>query len=106
MEHMGKKLLALLLATVFCLGLFPAAARAEGQEGEISLVEEQPPEGEETLETIASGVCGEALTWTLDGDGVLTISGTGEMWNWERVNYGTPNTPWQEHLWSVTAIVV
>lgn len=26
-----------------------------------------------------SGTCGENLTWTLDGAGTLTISGTGEM---------------------------
>ena len=26
-----------------------------------------------------SGQCGESLTWTLDKEGVLTISGTGDM---------------------------
>ena len=31
----------------------------------------------------ASGTCGENLTWTFSGDGVLTISGTGEMWNFD-----------------------
>lgn len=30
-------------------------------------------------EIIASGNCGENLTWTLDSDGVLTINGTGPM---------------------------
>ena len=28
---------------------------------------------------IASGNCGDSITWTLDGDGVLSISGSGEM---------------------------
>ena len=28
-----------------------------------------------------SGSCGENLTWTLDEDGTLTISGTGEMYD-------------------------
>lgn len=27
----------------------------------------------------AAGACGESLTWILDSDGTLTISGTGEM---------------------------
>ncbi len=30
-------------------------------------------------ETVASGSCDELLTWTLDSDGVLTVSGTGAM---------------------------
>ncbi len=35
---------------------------------------------------IANGKCGDNLTWTLDGNGLLTISGTGDMINgaaWE-----------------------
>ena len=31
--------------------------------------------------TVASGTCGDNLTWTLDDEGLLTISGTGEMWD-------------------------
>ena len=31
---------------------------------------------------IASGTCGDSLTWTLDSDGVLTIYGTGPMYNY------------------------
>ena len=33
---------------------------------------------------IESGTCGDHLTWTLDNDGEVTISGTGNMWNYER----------------------
>ncbi|MBQ1675381.1 MAG: leucine-rich repeat protein [Oscillospiraceae bacterium] len=33
-------------------------------------------------ETVASGECGDNLTWTLDDQGTLTISGTGKMWDW------------------------
>ena len=29
------------------------------------------------------GACGENLTWTLDAEGTLTISGSGDMENWE-----------------------
>ena len=30
---------------------------------------------------VNSGTCGKNLTWTLDSAGLLTISGTGEMWD-------------------------
>ncbi len=42
----------------------------------------------QAAEITASGQCGDDLTWTLDGDGVLTISGTGDMDDY----YGS--TPW------------
>ena len=32
---------------------------------------------------VAEGTCGDDLTWTLDGEGTLTISGTGAMYNYE-----------------------
>lgn len=35
-----------------------------------------------------SGTCGENLTWTLDAEGTLTISGTGDMEDWERTDLG------------------
>ncbi len=31
---------------------------------------------------VRSGECGDNLTWTLDDEGTLTISGTGDMWKW------------------------
>ena len=33
--------------------------------------------------TVASGTCGSNLTWTLDSNGKLTISGSGDMYNYE-----------------------
>jgi hypothetical protein len=41
-----------------------------------------------------SGTCGDNLTWTLDDDGTLTISGTGEMWNWYRSDFNYTASPW------------
>ena len=35
-----------------------------------------------SAESVASGTCGENLTWSLDNEGTLTISGTGEMNNY------------------------
>jgi len=37
-----------------------------------------------------TGVCGDNLTWILDDEGTLTISGTGEMYNFELVYYDMP----------------
>ena len=36
----------------------------------------------------SSGTCGENLTWTLDDEGTLTISGTGDMYDYD--NGGSP----------------
>ena len=36
-----------------------------------------------------SGTCGENVTWTLDAEGVLTISGSGDMYD-----YNTYSQPW------------
>ena len=36
----------------------------------------------QAAESIATGECGENLTWTLDSAGTLTISGKGAMTNW------------------------
>ena len=44
-----------------------------------------------------SGTCGENLTWTLDSEGVLTISGTGEM---EDYSWKNP-APWGTEIKAV-----
>lgn len=44
---------------------------------------------------VDSGTCGEGLTWELDDSGILTISGTGDMENYDPSNYR--NAPWEDH---------
>ena len=39
-----------------------------------------------------SGRCGDSITWTLDDSGNLTLSGSGEMWNY---NYG--DSPFKDY---------
>ncbi len=51
--------------------------------------------------TVASGTCGENLTWTLDDAGTLTISGTGRM-----SDFYKKGSPWYEHRASITAVVM
>ena len=49
-----------------------------------------------------SGTCGTNLTWSLSEDGVLTISGTGAMSNYNT----TTGTPWETRKASITSLVV
>ncbi len=51
---------------------------------------------------IASGKCGDNLTWTLDENGTLTISGTGEMYNYE---YDS-TAPWSNHSDEIKSVVI
>jgi len=46
---------------------------------------------DESILNWGSGTCGDNLTWTLDKLGTLTISGTGEMYDY---NYYNGNAPW------------
>ncbi len=58
--------------------------------------------GVNAAEEVASGTCGENLTWVLDSDNVLTISGTGEMTNFS--NYSS--IPWNDHKGNITKLVI
>ncbi len=51
----------------------------------------------------ASGQCGDNLTWTLDDDGTLTISGTGDMWDWP---YPSGYSPWYNIKESVKKVTI
>lgn len=55
---------------------------------------------------VDSGTCGgdtyNNLTWTLSTAGVLTISGTGTMANWE----STLDIPWYKHRESILSVVI
>ena len=55
--------------------------------------------GDTSAENVADGNCGENLTWTLDSEGTLTVSGTGEM---PDVLY----TPWFDHMSQITTAVI
>ena len=51
---------------------------------------------------IASGACGENLSWTLASDGLLTISGTGSMASYS----GETNIPWYSYRTMITKVVI
>ena len=44
-----------------------------------------------------SGTCGKHLKWKLTAEGVLTITGTGEMYNWED-RYANPWAPYSSNV--------
>lgn len=48
-----------------------------------------------SADTVESGTCGPSLTWTLDNEGTLTISGTGEMYHYGLPSYDDDGfSPW------------
>ena len=54
-------------------------------------------------EQIYSGECGEDVTWTLNGSGKLTITGTGAMYDYHP--YYTP-APWTEYIAQIKSVEI
>ena len=85
---MKRKIVSVLLCVLLLASLLPMSAIAD---------------------TTASGKCGKNLTWTLDGDGTLTISGTGNMGNYNLISdngsYRT-SAPWGKYYSSITSVVI
>ena len=79
---MKKRVLSVFLVLCFVLTLLPAAF----------------------ADSSTSGKCGDNLTWTLDGDGTLTISGTGKMWDSDY--YNDYDVPWADFLASIEKVVI
>ena len=62
-------------------------------------------EVEEAVEAV-SGVCGNGINWEYDGLGLLTLSGTGEMYHFNVTNDGILTTPWANYISNINSIVV
>ncbi len=60
----------------------------------IHFAKEDPP-------GIAWGSCGDSVTWLLDNDGLLTISGEGAMYD-----YTSSDFPWCDYKDSITSVVI
>ena len=54
-----------------------------------------------TVQAVSSGVCGQNLTWTLDDEGTLTISGTGATYD-----YNYSDVPWYSKRDSIKSVVI
>ncbi len=55
-------------------------------------------------ETVSSGTCGDNVTWRLSDDGTLTISGTGDMADYE--SYGSGTAPWNGVRSQIKSVVI
>ena len=82
-----KRLLSILLAAVMVLSAVPLG---------LGLVDTAY-----AAETANSGTCGDNVTWRLSDDGVLTISGTGDMADFE-----WDGTPWCSVSSQVKSVVI
>ena len=81
MKHLKKIIPPCLLALVLIVG--------------ITLLTPQP-------QAATSGTCGTFLTWTLDGSGVLTISGTNTMYSF----LSDSDVPWYDVRASIQSVVI
>jgi len=81
---MKRKIVSVLLCVLLLASLLPVSAFAD---------------------TTASGTCGANLTWTLDSDGTLTISGTGKMKNYYPSNNDT-TAPWGKNCSLIKSVVI
>lgn len=76
---MKKRLLSILLVLLTALTLLPLGALADD-----------------------NNKCGENLTWELDEIGILTISGTGDMYDYSEDYLA----PWNEHCLEITNVTI
>ncbi len=70
---MGKRKWKMWLLILLLAWSSAAMGRMEVYASETEMTESEEPEA------MASGTCGESLTWTLDTEGKLVVSGSGEM---------------------------
>ena len=86
--RMKKRIFSFVLAVLMIASLLPATALA--------------------ADVVASGTCGAEgngsnLTWTLDSEGVLTISGSGDMYNYGSSDF---SAPWDGSRSRVKSVVI
>ena len=86
-----KKALTIIFAAVLLLGVMPVVSFATN-----------------IVESGTCGAYGNNLTWTLDGEGVLTISGTGEMrdFDTDSVVDSLYFPPWKSNREQIESVVI
>ncbi len=86
-----KKIFAAALALCIVGGAAPTAARYAPGSVLTASAEEY------------SGTCGEDLAWTLTEDGTLTISGTGDMYDFSS---SSDEMPWYDYRKQITSVII
>mgnify|MGYP000984987686 CR=1 FL=1 len=93
------RLLAWIITLTMLCELLPLGTFAQSDIGQSLAQAVAQNLEEENSEAIAAGKCGDNLTWSLSDDGTLTISGTGDMYNYNDVApYNI--SPWYHDLTS------
>lgn len=87
MKRTTARIIAMLLCAVLCTAWLPAAAA----DSSVFYLKNE------------SGTCGDNLNWTLDGRGILTISGTGPMYDY---NDTDKQAPWKDDRFLITTLVI
>ena len=89
-----KKMLSFILSLIMVIGIITSV-----------------PVTVSAASVVDSGICGENVSWTLDSEGVLTIRGSGPMYNYYRnpdegleYEYIDGDSPWYENRKSIKTI--
>lgn len=90
---MKKRLLMLVLCVILLIICIVAILMA------VKMPAAEFPDDEPSNDVVESYECGDNLTWSLSEDGVLTISGEGDMWDFKE---GT--SPWYDYYESVFSV--
>lgn len=117
MKNPLRRTLSFFLALTLAVSPLTAAAEGRTEEAENAEILESIPEkavtedsfdagvsnAEAMAATVASGTCGTKMKWTLDANGLLTISGSGKMDNYSE----SANAPWTRYYRSnINSIVI
>ena len=78
---------------------------SEAPDADIPAQEALPKKDATPANILASGSCGETLTWVLDNAGTLTISGTGPMTDFPNSS-PLDQIPWKEHWVSIKKVII
>jgi len=94
-----RKFLSLIISAAMVFSLMPNVVFAENEE---VIESDIAADSAELMET-ASGTCGDNLTWVLDDNGTLTISGTGAMTDWI---YYPDRAPWYSYWYNIKKVII
>ncbi len=104
-----KRLLSLLLCLMMALSLIPAAAAEDIEivgvdDPEEIVVVEEPADGAAAVPNaiVASGACGDNIQWYLYETGEMSLTGSGDMWNF----HATDPVPWGDYLNSIKTLTI
>lgn len=61
---------------------------------------------EDPIKIVDSGTCGDNAKWTLDKEGVLRISGTGKMYDFENYYKPLTPTPWKDKADQIKYVLI